>query len=174
MDKVTESKCIQLIELLSCGDAEPNDINEIVPILNLALTNPKGYLQKFPDDAWLAEGFDLEKPDSKLSENIFSWSLSPALVDFVVVGSNPTHLYDEVMEVLYDMEIEIPETKFEMESWAEYAEFLEQQLLKNKTAKKLITFDINFSEDLSVFVVGRETYDQLLSLATFFKLKVVK
>lgn len=173
MNEKVEQNCRELIEMLSCHDAEPEEIAEMMPVLKLALSDPKAYIKQNPEDEWLSEGFDLNKFDPKLAENLFAWSLSAVMVDFVVVGDKGDELCDGVMEVLYEMDIEILEPNFELANWFEYAEFIEKELVKHKTGKTLVALDINFSDDISVFVVDRADYDKIMELARYFNLKTV-
>lgn len=169
-----EKHIAELLEILSCGDAQPEEIKNMLPSLQLALKDPKQYLKENPDDQWLSEGFNLDELNITLNENIFAWRLSAELVDFAAIGDKADELYDQVVEVLDDMEITIPAPNEKLKSWAEYAKFLEQQLLQNKTGKKVVALDINFSDDLSVFVIEREKSDRLKILLDYFNLPQVE
>lgn len=173
MNENVEKNCRELIAMLSCHDAEPEEVEEMMPVLKLALSDPKAYIKEYPEDQWLGEGFDLNTFNPQLAENLFAWSLSAVMVDFVVVGDKGDELCDAVMEVLYEMDIEIQEPNFELANWFEYAEFIEKELVKNKAGKRLVALDINFSDDISVFVVESADYDKIMELVRYFNLKVV-
>lgn len=173
MNASAEKNCIELIEILSDHDADADEMAVMAEPLKLALSNPKKFLEENPDDSWLAEGFDLSKPNPKLAENIFAWTLSASLVNFVAIGEKADQLFDSVLDLLFEMEIEIDDLEFELPNWSAYTKHIEEQLVKHKTGKRIISLDINFSEDISVFVISQKDYPRLLELINYFHLKVV-
>jgi hypothetical protein len=173
MNEHVEQNCRDIIEMLSCHYAEPEDVEESVPTLLLALTDPGAYIEAFPDYAWLAEIYERELTDPKLAEDLFACALSGAICDFEVCGDKGDEIFEAVVDVLDDMDIEIGEPDFDRGNWADYAGFIENQLAKLKANKRLVALDMDFSDNISVFVVESADYDKILGLVQFFNLKFV-
>ncbi|MBP1203247.1 hypothetical protein JOD97_001261 [Duganella sp. 1411] len=173
MNENLEQKCRDLVEMLSCHYVEPEDMEEALPPLTLALTNPGAYIEAFPEYEWLADIYDPELFEPKLAEDLFACALSDAINDFVVVGDKADEIFEAVVDVLDDMDIEVDEPDFDRGNWSDYAEFLDNQLIKLNANKRLVALDMNFSDQISVFVVESADYDRIVELVQFFNLKLV-
>jgi len=173
MNEHVEQNCLDLIEMLSCRYAEPEDMKEAVPALMLALTNPGAYIEAFPDYAWLADIYGQELSEPKLAEDLFACALSEAINGFEVVGDKGDEIFEAVVDVLDDMDIEIGEPDFDRGNWADYAEFIENRLVELNANKRLVALDMDFSDNITVFVVESADYDRILELVQFFNLKFV-
>ncbi|SEO37290.1 hypothetical protein SAMN05428959_10767 [Duganella sp. CF517] len=173
MNEQVEKKCHDLVQMLSCHRADHEDMQDAVSTLMLALTDAGAYIEDFPDYAWLADIYEQDFADPKLAEALFACALADAIDDFAVVGDKGDEIFDAVVDVLDDMDIEIDPPDFDRGNWSDYAECIETQLAKLNAKKRLVALDIDFSDNITVFVVESADYDSILGLVHFFNLKYV-
>ena len=173
MNENIEQNSRDLVEMLSCHYAEPEDVEEAVSAMTLALSDPSAYMEAFPNYAWLAEMHDPDVSGPQLAEDLFNCALSEAISGFGVVGDKGDEIFEAVVDVLDEMDIEVHEPDFERGNWSDYAESLEDQFVKLNANKRLVALDMDFSDQLSVFVVESADYDKILELVRFFNLRFV-
>jgi len=172
MNSKVKPKIIELLSLLSNEEAEENEIQEMTPALELALTNPKAYFEENPENEWLAQGNDLDELPPRIAQDLFAWTLGAVLQDFAITGDKGDEMAEAVIEVLqdYDLEIEDPG----LGNWFQYEAFFEKALIKAKSEVKLITLDISFSDEATIFLVPRKKFDQVVELLRFFAVKRIE
>ena len=173
MNENIEQNSRDLVEMLSCHYAEPEDVEEAVSAMTLALSDPSAYMEAFPDYAWLADMYDREVFELKLAEDLFACALSNATIGFGVTGDKGDEIFEAVVDVLDDMDIEVGEPDSDPGNWFDYAEFLEKQFVELSANKRLVALDMDFSDQITVFVVESADYDKIMELVRFFNLKFV-
>ena len=173
MNENIEQKCRDLIEILSCHEADPEEVEEALPAMKLALTNPGAYIEAFPEHAWLADTYDVDQFEPRLAEDLFTCALSGATGAFEVSGDKGDEIFEAVVDVLDEMGIVIEAPDFPRGNWFDYSDFVDSQLIKLNANKRLVSLDMNFCDDVSVFVVESTDYAKLLELFEFFNLKFV-
>lgn len=172
MNAEFQKNCLQFVEILTCHRADPEEIDDIMAVLSLAHTDPEGFIDDYPDDAWLVTVYGLQ--GDALSEALFKLSLPEVMEDFCVIGDKADEIHEALTDFLDDMDIELDPPEVEIRNWFYLAHDIEVQLARKKTAKRIIAFDVSFSDNMSVFVVEAADYDRALNLALFFKATVIE
>ena len=172
MNEAVPTKIKELIKLLSNEEIEDEHVAELVPYFTEGLKNPKVYIETNPEEVWLAQGHDVNDLPPHIGQDVFTWMLGCELEDFLIVGDKGDDMAEFVIDDLsdYGVEIDFPQLK----NWFEYDDYIEQALIKAKSNLKLITLDLNFSDNASIFIVPRDKYKELVELLRFFGVKQIK
>ena len=165
----------QLTELLrhlsSNGLSDP----EIAPMVDralLTLDDPVAYVNDYPDDEWITEGFALDESQEG-AVRLLHWVLFDELQAFLTISDDANELTERVIDRLIQDGIAIEDPPSHLRTLAEHLEFLNEQLAAVEEAPKaLLKFETGFTDEIGLFVVNRDAVARVAALALKYHLRL--
>jgi hypothetical protein len=162
----------ELFQLLSsAGLSDP----ELVPIVDravLALDDPAAYINDYPDDEWITEGYALDESHEG-SVRLLHWVIFDELQDFLTISDNANELTERVIDRLIQDGAAIEDPPSQLRTLAEHLRYLNQQLAAIEAAPKaLLKFETGFTEEIGLFVVSRDAVAGIETLARNYGLRL--
>lgn len=174
MNENLEANVVELLHLLSDGDAEPSDIEEMLPPLLLALTNPVEYLEEYPEDLYLVRHNEKNELEADAAQNLFAATLASALSDFSVSGKKGNENAVGIIEILSDKGFEIEPSTFDSHTtWLDRVAHIDASLKKLHANKTIIALDTGTRHDTSVFIIPFDQQKRVRELLDLFGVRVI-
>jgi hypothetical protein len=149
---------------------------EVAPMVDralLALDDPAAYINDYPDDEWLVEGYDLEVSHAG-SIRLLQWIVFDELQQWLTCGEKPDEIAERVIDRLIEEGIAVQDPP-RMHSLEAYRCYLNEQLAalgEEYGPKELVEFDTGLIDDMGFFVVSKRDVARIVELARAYKLRI--
>jgi hypothetical protein len=175
MRTMTEADPKQLKELLALlTDRKLSDV-EAAPIVDralLALDDPTAYINDYPDDEWITEGFALDE-SSEGSIRLLHWIIFDELQSWLTISDKADELTVSIVDRLIEDGLEVDDPPSRLRTLAEHLHYLNEQLAAIAGApKELVRFETGFTDEIGLFVVSRNDVARIVALGRAYKLRI--
>lgn len=165
----------QLRELLLLLTDHSLSDPEVAPIVDralLALDDPSAYINDYPDDEWITDGFALDQFQEG-SFRLLHWVIFDELQASLTIGDNADELTERVIDRMIQEGVAINDPPSHLSTLAEILHYLNEQLARSAdSAKTLVRFETGFTDEIGLFIVSRETVARIMILAKAYKLRL--
>jgi hypothetical protein len=161
-----------LFVLLSNGELSDPEVAPIVDRALLALDDSHAYLNDYPDDEWITEGFDLDESQEG-SIRLLHWVIFDELQAFLTISDNANELTERVIDRLIQDEVVIEDPPSHLRTLSEHLQYLNEQLGAIDAApKSLLKFETGFTDEIGLFVVDRDAVARIVMVARNYHLRL--
>ena len=155
----------ELFLLLADGGLSDPEVSPIVDRALLALDDPNAYINDYPDDEWITEGFALDESQEG-SIRLLHWVIFDELQAFLTISDDANELTERVIDRLIQDDVAIQDPPSYLRTLAEHLQYLNEQLAAIEAAPKaLLKFETGFTDEIGLFVVSRDKVARIVTLA---------
>jgi hypothetical protein len=178
------------LEFIMAIEPNPNHLKELLVLLCdrrlsseeaapmvdralLALDDPAAYINDYPDDEWLVEGYDLEASHSG-AVRLLQWIVFDELQPWLTCGEKPDDVVERVIDRLIEDGIAVRDPP-QMDTLESYRRYLNEELGtvdSEHGPKELVEFDTGLIDDIGFFIVRKSDVPRILELAQSYRLRL--
>jgi hypothetical protein len=164
----------ELFVLLSDRQLSDKEIAPMVVRALLALDDPSAYINDYPDDEWITDGYALdESHDAAI--RLLHWVLFDELSPWLSIGDKADELAERVIDRLIQDGIVVQDPPTHLRTLDEYRLYLNEQLgaLSGESGpKELVQFDPGYTDEVGFLVVNRSDVARIMELACLYHLRL--
>lgn len=164
----------ELFLLLSGRQLRDEEVKPMADRALLALDDPMAYIDDYPDDEWLVEGYDLDaSTDGSL--RLLHWVVFDELQSFLSCGDKADEIAERVIDRLIEEGIAVADPPAHLRTLKDYCRYLNEQLAAvagEQEPKQLVEFDTGLIEDIGLFVVRKKDVARIANLARAYRLRI--
>lgn len=172
MFEANPKQLYELLMLLSDHGLSEPEMAPIVERALLALDDPAAYINDYPDDEWITDGFALDEFQAG-SLRLLHWVIFDELQASLTIGDNANELTERVIDRMIQDGVAINDPPSHLRTLAEHLHYLNDQLASSAiAAKALVKFETGFTDEIGLFVVRRDDVARIMALAKTYKLQL--
>jgi hypothetical protein len=164
----------ELFVLLSGRQLSDKEVAPMVARALLALDDPSAYINDYPDDEWITEGYALDESQEG-ALRLLRWVLFDELSPWLSIGDKADELAERVIDRLIQDGIVIEDPPAQLRTLDEYRLYLNEQLSEpsgESPPKELVQFDPGYTDEVGFLVVNRSDVPRILELARRYRLRL--
>ena len=163
----------ELLVLLSDRQLTDNEVTPMVDRALLALDDSAAYCNDYPDDEWIAEGYETDS--AEVGMRLLSWVIFDELSDLLSMGDKADELAEKIVDRLVEDNIIIADPPEYVRTLGECVANLNEQLValeEPPAHKQILVFATGFTDEVGLLIVHQADVARIKALAARYHVDI--